>query len=550
MKLPLGRNKLFTILCLLAYIACVGVLVVESCLPGKVSADHSNQVGGDIADIINQGAGDQTVLVEPIGVEVVNAKDKVGINDTLNLNIKTIPEDSSFKSYIFSSSDESIATVSNQGKVTYKKEGNVTIYVENKDYPNVKTSFNTQVNYIDVISINSSISSNEHSNITKKDDIYYLYKGLYYFVRTAFNPSNTTDKTCDYEVDDNPYIELENNKILAKEISGDVVTTLTITSKNVSSTIKVKVIEKDGDKIPLESIVVSKETIEFPLHYSIDLARNSLISISLNPSDTSFKSYKIESTSEHIKITNQTKIETISAGEAIVKIVSLYDESIYTTLKIIINNQNIIKFADEPLTITQDENEMSLNNGMYVFENGVPGRISVNFLEESTFKEAYYEVDNEEILTVGDDGIINPVKAGTTTIKVIIDDKIDDPIIYEIKIKIKRQDLIVDLNAFFYKVRKGLGHFSAFLVLGICSTFLFMGLFSNKKAPLAIVINAVQGFFIASLTEFIQYFVEGRYGCFDDVILDYEGFLVSFVIFTILILLVRFIKSRKENNYE
>ena len=43
---------------------------------------------------------------------------------------------------------------------------------------------------------------------------------------------------------------------------------------------------------------------------------------------------------------------------------------------------------------------------------------------------------------------------------------------------------------------------------------------------------------MAALTEYIQTFVPGRYGCWDDVWLDFSGFMSANVIFTLVIAIV------------
>ena len=62
-------------------------------------------------------------------------------------------------------------------------------------------------------------------------------------------------------------------------------------------------------------------------------------------------------------------------------------------------------------------------------------------------------------------------------------------------------------------------------------------MFRYKKLLIGIPINYVSGFIIACITELIQVYVPGRCGLFDDVILDYNGFLVSSSILTVLIVI-------------
>ena len=115
----------------------------------------------------------------------------------------------------------------------------------------------------------------------------------------------------------------------------------------------------------------------------------------------------------------------------------------------------------------------------------------------------------------------------------------------KINIEVKQQPVIKDLSEFFYKVRKGLGHFGAFLVLGIFSTFTYMLFFTKKKWFFSVPLNFIVGFFIAALTEYIQTLVPGRYGCWSDIVIDYSGFSSSAVVLTVIIFIVYFVKFLK-----
>ena len=103
------------------------------------------------------------------------------------------------------------------------------------------------------------------------------------------------------------------------------------------------------------------------------------------------------------------------------------------------------------------------------------------------------------------------------------------------------------MTEFFYTIRKSVGHYGAFLVLGICSTFVFLLYFKKRFWAISLPVNVGLGFGVALLTEYIQTFVPGRYGCMDDVWIDFAGFitsavLISFIFITVAI--VRVIKSK------
>ena len=182
--------------------------------------------------------------------------------------------------------------------------------------------------------------------------------------------------------------------------------------------------------------------------------------------------------------------------------------------------------------------------------NGFSGKLNLNFDENSTFTKVDYTSSNEKVAVIGKDGTITPIKVGETIIKVTCDDGMQNKIEFEIKLKIKKQDYIKNVTDFIYKVRKGLGHFSAFLILGIVSTFTWLLFFRGKKLLFSVPLNYITGFIIACVTELIQVYVPGRCGLFDDVILDFNGFLVSSSILTVLIIIHQirvYIKYKKQD---
>lgn len=59
MKKKHSKFSIFKIICLVCYIICAGVLIVESCINGTESANHSNAIGNTIAGIVNDLGGDK-----------------------------------------------------------------------------------------------------------------------------------------------------------------------------------------------------------------------------------------------------------------------------------------------------------------------------------------------------------------------------------------------------------------------------------------------------------------------------------------------------------
>lgn len=208
-----------------------------------------------------------------------------------------------------------------------------------------------------------------------------------------------------------------------------------------------------------------------------------------------------------------------------------------------VNVFNVIELDEEnPFTISGSN--VTIDDDIYHILNGYSGNIILNFSDNSSFKKVTYESSNSKVVSVGSDGTLIPHKAGKATIKLTIDDNISKKRVIEFNLVVDAQKTISDLNSFFYGIRKGIGHFGAFLVFGVFSCFVFLWCFKIKNKIFAILLCFLQGFMLAALTEIIQLFVPGRCGLFSDVLIDYCGFCFSSVIIVIFYLFKLYRKKK------
>ena len=95
-------------------------------------------------------------------------------------------------------------------------------------------------------------------------------------------------------------------------------------------------------------------------------------------------------------------------------------------------------------------------------------------------------------------------------------------------------------------IRKLFGHFGLFMISGLLTSLAVYLAFNPKKWSkyyLLIIISLVFGLTMGITTELIQLNVPGRSGEFKDVLIDFSGYLLGFLI----ILLILFLITRKQN---
>lgn len=886
------KYGVFSYICLIIYILCIGILIVEAGMDGVTSASQSNAVGGSLANFFNDIKGDQTVAIIPTDLNIKNKIEIGYVGDTYKLEIETLPSDSTYKSTLYSSSNDRVASINNEGIITFLNPGHTTIEAVNEKYTSIKDSFN-----IEVLNVNATSFSASINNATKdENNIYTLYLAREYNIDFSFIPENTTIKSVTYEYDSSYLAINEEGVISPKKYSANKVLDINIFHNDLSYTLSIKIehenivklsnydllipnnelyvtqvltpsiniipsnatfkdytlvssnekivkIEKNknirgissgkvsisiesnyyediktsievevlpqpdlidftpvnttiyvgeetkleykkipeyakdyavtyksnnesiatinskgtikgisngsvdieitinnitkickvnvkaseitgdedfelnilnselnyGEEYKISDIVqVSKWIPEVPssttLSYElkdssigtitkdkitlnkigvhelfithnltnkthsiilnctthnfdfIDLNNNSITNINLTvnqsflfriinseSSDNSLQTYELENLNKDIvsissfgdyyeivaldegtasinvtpyigdetddKIKNLTinvshqytsllnftiidnksnkeigiidrsldvyinsnysiktmidniatisKVRYSSSNSNIVTIeangnlkfnnigtatITILEEYSNISISFNINVYNYIALnVDTPFTL-EGKNAEKIGDNTYAITNGYSGHINLNFLDSSTYKVVQYYSSDEKIATIGQDGTITPLKAGTTTITIVCDDGMQEKIQIEIELKIKKQDYIQNLSEFFYDVRKGLGHFSAFLILGIFSSLTWLLFLNGKKMFFSTFINFGSGFIIACITELIQLYVPGRYGAFEDVLLDYRGFMVSAITITLIFLLTYFIK--------
>lgn len=269
-----------------------------------------------------------------------------------------------------------------------------------------------------------------------------------------------------------------------------------------------------------------------------------------DPKATIYSLYFVSSNNQILEIDNDGTLNPHGIGEVDVTLKdrhSLASKTIHITIynKILINEkQPIIVYGHEA---TYDE---SLKR--YEITNGYSGKVELCFLQESTYIKVQYQSSNVNILEVDQNGILTPHKKGSVTITLVVDDGMLDKKVINIDIRVKPQRVIENMQEFFGKIRKAVGHYGAFLVLGIFSTFTYLLYFTKKKWVWSVPLNLAQGFGLAALTEYIQLFIPGRYGCWSDVVLDTSGFMLSALLITFIILiryLIKYLlmKKKKDN---
>lgn len=406
------KFRIFRILCLIGYIGSAGVLIAESCMDGASSANQSNTVGGTIAGIVNDIGGDQTVVVEPTSLSITNKIDTAHVGDQYTLIAKTEPTDATYQAINYSSSDTSIASISDDGIIKFLRAGEVTFEVINTRYTDIKDSMTVKVQNVEVKKITSIIYGAEPDD----EDIYTLNIGEDYSISTYFSPTNATIiNSLSYSVDNPEYLSVNNyGKITPLKHSFEEISTIKINYDEVFTELKVKV--KSSSVVDLNSIEVDSKIELYPTE-----VKN--VNVTLNPENATFYNYTITSSDTSIVRVSNNRLVGVTPGNAKVSIIPTYYPNLRRDIEVIV----------KPYEPVQDFTISLSGSSEFYFDE--TRTISITTLPEFSKPISVEYSYNPNIVSINN-GIITPTRtqSGTTTINVIVDGKTESARSIEIKV--------------------------------------------------------------------------------------------------------------------
>ncbi len=249
----------------------------ESSDPGIAKVDSNGEVialkEGTVTIIIS--SEDDPSITETVTVTVKTPVSDIVIPDsdiTLDVNEEaeigaTVAPDEADYGLTYESSDPTIAEVDENGKITAKKEGEVTVTVKSED-GRVEKTIKVTVTKPDVLPESITVNKNEFD----------LEEGDSDKITVTVNPDDTTDKTVDFTSSDESVVKVdEEGNITAV---GEGTATITVTSKvdpDVKTEIKVTVTKPATDE-PGYVIDVTKEM-------SLVVGQKKNIAITITPDD-------------------------------------------------------------------------------------------------------------------------------------------------------------------------------------------------------------------------------------------------------------------------
>lgn len=318
------------------------------------------------------------------GITLKKSESILGVGYTENLKYD-IPSGLNSSNIIWRSSNQKVATVNSNGKVTGIATGTTIITASLNGYTSTCTIV-VSSNYIPVngISLNKS-NLNLTINSSEK-------------LTSNVSPSNASNKDVTWRSSNNSVATVDSNgKITAKKIG---TTIITVSSSGYTSTCTVNVV----DTIELKEITINKTTLR------LKEKNSETLKITFNPSNATNKKITWKSSNSNIAtVDNNGTVKAIKPGSATITAVS-NDGGYVATSKVTVE-----ALSKKVTGVSLDKKEIQLVAGE---EGTLKATINPSYAENKNIK---WESSNEKVATVKD-GVISAKRKGTTEIKVITED--------------------------------------------------------------------------------------------------------------------------------
>ncbi len=232
-------------------------------------------------------------------------------NETYNLTAEIIPENTTFKDVIWTSSDDSILPISRTGVCSAKTPGEVQIIVMSED----KSCKETKA--IHIYSHTTGVSLSESSIAMNVGETQSL--------RASTLPLETSDGLIEWSTNNDKIASVDNNGVVTAKGRGTCTITATSVDGGYTAECIVTVMQ------PVEVLTLEKHTI------TLKNGETEKMFAQITPETADNKSVVWTSTNEEVaKVDENGNVKALKAGETWIKAVSVDNEEAKDSCKVIV----------------------------------------------------------------------------------------------------------------------------------------------------------------------------------------------------------------------
>lgn len=484
---------LFTLLCTVAmWIA----LWASSATPGDVSGANSWAMAGAIDDKYNLSQKfDSAITTQNIIVERATGK-AYYIGEQEQMKVTFSPKETRDTDVEWSSGNENVATVDQNGLVTLVGRGEVRIYAKLKSNLDI-------VNYEYFFCWGENPHNVENPHVRLKNNVKSVNVGS--STTIILNDNKTHSVAASYRTSDES-VAIVNAGMLHARKAGKVTITATY-SDGFECSCVVTVVDNPEYVCPTQIILQDKHIDQGDVIDVYDFVKSVL------PNDDFQKCIVTITQSKSVAGLRNTNLHVWGYGEFTLTFTSCFNENVKASITLYSNRKMPEDFRVSIPSVASPNNTYYLKAAHYPYP---------------CTDEVKWELVSGKHATLDEDGVFVPKFFGTYVIRCT--STIDPSLSVEKTVEVKLFD---DIGGF---VRKLMGHMglSGVLGFGLFFTCLFLCKHKWKCAVYPFAISFVHG----GLSEAIQYFTPGRFCTFADVLVDFMGGCIGIVLGMILVSII------------
>lgn len=358
---------------------------------GKLQADNSITVKGN--GRIDEKSG--KVTVEPgvkIGVTSVTL-DKtdltLDVNDKATLTATVNPNDATNKTVTWKSDKPEIVEVDSNGNVTVKAAGTATITATaDGKSASCKVTVNGQPATVPVQSVELNQTTLE------------LKAGNTATLTATVKPDDATNKTVTWSRS-NPEVATVDNGVVTAVSAGEAI--ITVTTEDGAKTATCKVTVNAPQTVPVTGVTLDKTSLD------LKTGDNTTLTATVNPESATNKDVTWISDKPEIAAVKGGTVTAKAAGTAIIAVTTVDGAKTATCTVTVI-----------PKTVQVSGIQVQGSASVYV--GGSTKLTATVTPTNATNQKVTWSSNNESVATVGTDGTVTAVSAGTATITVTTED--------------------------------------------------------------------------------------------------------------------------------
>ena len=353
-----------------------------------LQADANVTVSGN-GDIKKQtGSGQISVSVAGVSLDKTEIVLVEGSSEKLTATVE--PTNATNKNVTWSSDHEAIATVDQNGTVTARRGGQATITVTTADGSKTATC---------TVRVRIQIGEPVQSVGLNKTEL-ALEVGKTGTLEAKVEPSDATNKNVTWSSSNSEVATVDNGVVTAVS-AGEAI--ITVTTEDGAKTATCKVTVNAPQTVPVTGVTLDKTSLD------LKTGDNTTLTATVNPESATNKDVTWISDKPEIAAVKGGTVTAKAAGTAIIAVTTIDGGKIATCTVTVI-----------PKTVQVSGIQVQGSASVYV--GGSTKLTATVTPTNATNQKVTWSSNNESVATVGTDGTVTAVSAGTATITVTTED--------------------------------------------------------------------------------------------------------------------------------